>query len=310
MDRIDAMQAFVRVVETGSFTRAADTLGTSKTRVTQLVQQLETHLRVKLLHRTTRKVNATADGAAYYERVVHLLAELDDADTSLSTAASAPRGRLRVDVPTPLASLVLVPALPDFHARYPDIQLDLGVSDRKVDLIDQNVDCVLRGGELTVASLRARHVADLLLGVYAAPDYLARVGVPASPESLQDGQHMLIGYRSSRSGVPVAHTLRRGTEQRQVQGRHLLTVDDGNAYLAAGVAGLGVLWLPQYMARGALARGELVQLFDDWQIPPMPLYLAFPPSRHVSRKLRVFIDWVVELMARQAPEIRAAGARG
>ncbi len=305
MDRIDAMQAFVRVVETGSFTRAADTLGASKTRVTQLVQQLETHLRVKLLHRTTRKVNATADGAAYYERVVHLLAELDDADTSLSAASTAPRGRLRVDVPAPLACLVLVPALSEFHARYPDIQLDLGVSDRKVDLIDQNVDCVLRGGELTVASLRARHVADLLLGVYAAPDYLARVGMPASPDALQDGPLVLIGYRSARSGVPVAHTLRRGNEQRQVQGRHLLTVDDGNAYLAAGVAGLGVLWLPQYMARAPLARGELVRLFEDWQIPPMPLYVAFPPSRHVSRKLRVFIDWVVELMARQAPEIRA-----
>jgi DNA-binding transcriptional LysR family regulator len=304
MDRIDAMQAFARVVETGSFTRAADTLQTNKTRVTQLVQQLETHLRVKLLNRTTRKVNVTADGAAYYERVVRLLADLDDAETSLSAASAAPRGRLRVDVPAPLAALVLVPALPDFHARYPDIQLDLGVSDRRVDLIDENVDCVLRGGELTDTSLRARHVADLLLGVYAAPAYLARAGKPATPQELDDGQHVLIGYRGARTGAPLAHTLRRGDEHLQVRGRNVLTVDDGNAYLAAGVAGLGVLWLPQYMARAPQARGELVPLFEDWQLDPMPMYLAFPPSRHVSRKLRVFMDWVVELMARQAPEIQ------
>jgi DNA-binding transcriptional LysR family regulator len=307
MDRIDAMQAFARVVETGSFTRAADTLQTNKTRVTQLVQQLETHLRVKLLNRTTRKVNVTADGAAYYERVVRLLADLDDAETSLSATSAAPRGRLRVDVPAPLASLVLVPALPDFHARYPDIHLDLGVSDRKVDLIDENVDCVLRGGELTEPSLRARHVADLLLGIYAAPTYLARAGTPASPQALDDDQHAVISYRGARTGTPLAHTLRRGDDHLQVRGRAVLTVDDGNAYLAAGVAGLGVLWLPQYMARAPLARGELVPLFEDWQLEPMPLYLAFPPSRHVSRKLRVFIDWVVEVMARQGPEIQVPG---
>lgn len=304
MDRIDAMQAFARVVETGSFTKAADTLQASKTRVTQLVQQLETHLRVKLLHRTTRKVSVTADGAAYYERVVRLLADLDDAETSLSAASASPRGRLRVDVPAPLASLIVVPALPTFHARYPDIQLDLGASDRKVDLIDENVDCVVRGGEITESSLRARHVADLALGVYAAPAYLDRAGTPAHPRALEDSHHRIIGYRGSRTGAPLAYAMRRGDEQVRVQGRHVLSVDDGNAYLAAGVAGLGVLWLPHYMARMPLARGELVPLFDDWQLDAMPLYVAFPPSRHVSRKLRVFIDWIVELMAQHAPAIQ------
>ena len=304
MDRIDAMQAFVRVVETGSFTKAADTLQASKTRVTQLVQQLETHLRVKLLHRTTRKVNVTADGAAYYERVVRLLADLDDAETSLSAASDAPRGRLRVDVPAPLASLIVVPALPAFHARYPDIQLDLGVRDRKVDLIDENVDCVVRGGELTEPSLRARHVANLPLGVYAAPDYLARAGTPTHPQTLEDGNHRIIGYRGSRAGTPLAYAMQRGDEEVRMHGRHVLLVDDGNAYLAAGVAGMGVLWLPHYMARAPVARGELVPLFEDWLLDPMPLYVAFPPSRHVSRKLRVFIDWIVELMVHHAPAIQ------
>ena len=304
MDRIDAMQVFARVVETGSFTKAAETLQSSKTRVTQLVQQLEAHLRVKLLHRTTRKVNVTADGAAYYERVVRLLADLDDAETSLSAASASPRGRLRVDVPAPLASLVLVPALPDFNARYPDIQLDLGASDRKVDLIDENVDCVVRGGELTDLSLRARHVANLPLGVYAAPAYLARAGIPAHPLALEEAGHRIVSYRNSRTGSPLMSAMRRGDEEVRVQGRHVLSVDDGNAYLAAGVAGLGALWLPQYMARQPLAHGELVVLFEDWQLDPMPMYVAFPPSRHVSSKLRVFIDWIVELMAQHAPTIQ------
>ncbi len=137
MDRFDAMQAFARVVETGSFTKAAETLNISRTSVTQLVQQLEARLRVKLLNRTTRKVNVTADGAVYYERVLQLLADLDDAETSLSAALASPRGRLRVDVSSPFASRILIPALPQFHARYPDIELHLGVSDRVVDLIDE-----------------------------------------------------------------------------------------------------------------------------------------------------------------------------
>lgn len=305
MDRIDAMQAFVRVVETGSFTKAAETLQASKTRVTQLVQQLEAHLRVKLLHRTTRKVSVTADGAAYYERVVRVLADLDDAETSLSAASESPRGRLRVDVPAPLASLIVVPALPDFHARYPDLQLDLGASDRKVDLIDDHIDCVVRGGELTEPSLRARHVADLPLGVYAAPAYLAQAGIPVHPQELAGGNHCVVAYRGARTATPLVHTMHRGEEQLRVHGRHVLAVDDGNAYLAAGIAGLGVLWLPQYMARQPLARGELVALFEDWWLAPMPMYVAFPASRHVSRKLRVFIDWIVELMARHAPVIQA-----
>lgn len=301
MDRFDAMQAFARVVEVGSFTKAAETLHMSKTSVTQLVQQLEARLRVKLLNRTTRKVNVTADGAVYYERVVRLLADLDDAETSLSSASALPRGRLRVDVPSPLASLILVPALPAFHARYPDIQIDLGVSDRIVDLIGENVDCVVRGGELTDQSLMARRVGDLQLGVYAAPSYLERVGTPAHPRELEDSQHRIVGFLWARTGKALPYAMRREGESVQIQGRYVLSVDDGNAYIAAGLAGLGVLWLPDYMSKAHLARGELVPLFEDWRLDPMPIYVAFPPNRHISIKVRVFIDWVAELMAQHAP---------
>ncbi len=297
MDRFDAMQAFARVVEAGSFTKAAETLHMSKTTVTQLVQQLEARLRVKLLNRTTRKVNVTADGAAYYERVIKLLADMDDAETSLPGAAARPRGRLRIDVPSPFARHILVPALPDFHARYPDIQIDMGVSDRIVDIIDENVDCVVRGGELLDQSLMARKLADLPLGVFAAPAYLAREGTPEHPLELQDSHHRVVAFLWARTGKPLPYTLQNCTERLQIKGRHVLAVDDGNAYLAAGLAGMGVLWLPMYMADAHVARGELVQLFEGWQLESMPLYLAYPPNRHVSLKLRVFIDWVVELMA-------------
>ena len=301
MDRFDAMQAFARVVEARSFTKAAETLHMSKTTVTQLVQQLEARLRVKLLNRTTRKINVTADGAAYYERVVRLLADMDDAETSLSGASASPRGRLRVDVPSPLARLIVVPALPAFHALYPDRQLDMGVSDRMVDLIDENVDCVVRGGELTDQSLMARRVGDLQLGVYAAPSYLERAGRPSHPRELEDSHHRTVGYLWSRSGKPFPYAMHRDGERIEVQGRYVLSVDDGNAYLEAGLAGLGVLWLPDYMSRAPLARGELAPLFEDWRLDPMPLYVAYPPNRHVSIKLRVFIDWVAELVARHAP---------
>jgi len=303
MDRFDAMQAFVRVVEAGSFTKAAATLHMSKTTVTQLVQQLEARLRVKLLNRTTRKVNVTADGAAYYERAVRLLADMDDAETSLSSASSAPRGRLRVDVPAPFARMILMPALPAFHARYPDIQFDMGVSDRAVDLIGDNVDCVVRGGEMRDQSLVARHVGDLHIGAYATPDYLARAGTPTRPQDLEDTHHRIVGYLRSRTGKVPAYAMSRGEERIRVQGRYVIALDDGNAYLAAGLAGLGVLWLPAYMAKPHLAQGELISLFQDWQFDPMPMYIAHPPNRHVSAKLRVFMAWVIELLQEHAPLI-------
>lgn len=306
MDRLDGMRAFIRVVEAGSFTKAAATLGMNRTTVTQLVQQLEAHLRIKLLHRTTRRVNVTTDGAAYYERVVRLLAELDDIENSLPGASTAARGLLRVDVPSPFANIILVPALPAFHTRFPDIQLDLGASDRKVDLIGENVDCVVRGGEITDSSLVARHIGDLHLGVYAAPAYLTRAGTPAHPSQLRDSHHRIVRYRWEND---LPYAMVKDGERIMMGGRYVLSIDDGNAYLTAGLAGLGVLWLPEYMAREHAARGTLVQLFADWRIDPMPLYLAYSPNRYVSKQLRVFIDWIVELTGQHARPAPGAGER-
>ncbi|MEJ0846040.1 LysR family transcriptional regulator [Klebsiella pneumoniae] len=301
MDRFDAMRAFARVVEAGSFTKAAQTLHMSKTTVTQLIQQLESRLRVRLLHRTTRKLGVTPDGAVYYERVIRLLADMEDAENSLSSAAMTPRGRLRVDVPSPLARLILVPALPAFHARYPDIQIDMGVSDRVVDLIGDNVDCVLRGGQITDQSLIARHVGDLQIGVYVAPSYVERLGAPAHPRELQNTDHCIVGFLSSRTSKIDPLVLCSENERIEITGNYVLAVDDGNAYLEAGLVGLGVIALPNYMAAAHQAVGASIPLFTQWRISPMPLYLAFPPNRHVNAKLRVFIDWIVELMEQHVP---------
>lgn len=170
-----------------------------------------------------------------------------------------------------------------------------------VDLIDENVDCVVRGGDLGELSLAARHVGDLAIGLYAAPAYLARVGRPAHPRELEAAPHQIVGFLRSSTGRTLPCTLRRGEERVQVLGRYAIAMDDGNAYLAAGVACLGALWLPRYMAAPHLACGELAPLFEDWSIEPMPLYIAFPPNRHMGARLRVFIDWVVELMEIHAP---------
>jgi len=310
MDKFNAMRVFVRVVEAGSFIKAAETLHMNRTSVTQLVQQLEARLRLKLLNRTTRKVNVTADGAAYYERIVRLLSDLEDVEASLPNASTAPRGQLRVDVPSPLATMILVPALPQFYAKFPDIQFEMGVSDRRIDLIGENVDCVVRGGAITDQSLIARLVGELHLGVYAAPDYLERAGTPTHPEQLHESHHRIIRFRRYGSADGSPYTMHNGSESVTMHGLHVLAIDDGNAYLAAGLAGLGVLWLPDYMAKAHVEKGALVPLFGSWRIDPMPLYIAYAPNRYISQKLRVFIDWIVELMAEHAPIAEKRGAAG
>ncbi|UFH51521.1 LysR family transcriptional regulator [Pseudomonas sp. KNUC1026] len=310
MDRFDAMQAFARVVETGSFTQAANTLHLSKTTVTQLVQQLEARLRVRLLNRTTRKVNLTAEGARYYEQVVRLLGDLQAVEADLSSDAQRPAGRLRVDVPGPLARQVLLPALPAFLARYPGIELDMGVSDRHVDLIDESVDCVIRGGVLSDLGLVARPLPALAMGVWAAPGYLDRYGHPQHPSELDQPPHWRVGFRGARQGRALPVTLHQGEHSVSWQGRVRLTLDDGTACLAAGLAGAGVIVLPCYMVREAVEQGTLVPLFEGWSITPMPLHMAWRPNRHPSARLRVFIEWVEQVIQAIQPASQDSASPG
>jgi DNA-binding transcriptional LysR family regulator len=297
IDRIQAMQVFARVVETGSFTRAAETFDMPKGTVTKLVQQLEERLKVRLLHRTTRRVTVTADGAAYYERATRLLNDLDEMEASLSNAQASPSGRLRVDVGSSVARLVLVPALPEFFRRYPDIQLDLGVTDRPVDIIGDNVDVVLRGGELTEQSLVARRIANLQLVTVASPAYLRANGTATAPQQLEDGTHTTINYFSTRTGRPYPHVFERGGESLEIWGRQRLSLNEANAHLEAVLTGLGVSQVALFGAKPHLESGELVQVLADWTRPPIPLHVVYPPNRHLSAKVRAFVEWSAELFA-------------
>lgn len=296
MDRLQAMQVFVQVVDAGSFTRAADVLRLPKASVTTLVQGLEAHLRTKLLNRTTRRVSVTADGAAYYERCVRILAEVEETESALSRTRTAPHGRLRVDVPASFGRQLLVPSLPEFFERYPEIRLEVGCTDRPVDLYEEGVDCVVRGGEQSDSSLVARRVATYPFVACATPAYLERFGVPSHPRDLE--RHRCIRYFMPKTGRIVDWSFSRAGEQVTPSVDAFVALNDGEAYAAAALGGLGVALAPSFLVDDALADGRLLRLLEDWTTDPLPVYVMYPQNRHLSAKVRVFVDWVAELFAR------------
>ncbi|MEP7311955.1 MAG: LysR family transcriptional regulator [Pseudomonadota bacterium] len=295
MDKLRALSVFVRIVETGGMGRAADSLGLPKPAVTTLIQQLEASLGVRLLNRSTRKVSVTAEGAAYYERCVAILGELREADESVAAGASTPRGRLRVDVPTLIARSVLVPALPRFFARYPDIDLALASRERRADLIEEGIDCALWSGEIADVSYVARRVGFLYFATCAAPSYLAKHGRPATPQDL--AQHRCVNHFSPHTGGNVEWVYRRGGERFEARLPGHIALEDENSYVAAAEAGLGIAQIPAFIVKEALERGTLELLLGDWFPEPAPLHIVYPQHRHVSGKLRVFVDWVATLLA-------------
>lgn len=297
MDQFAAMRAFTRIVEAGSFSRAAELLHTPKPTVTKLIQTLEAHLATKLLNRTTRRITVTPDGAAYYERATRLLTELDELDSSMAVSQSRPRGRLRVDVSSSLAHLLIIPALPDFFDRFPDIQIDLGVSDRLTDLVGENVDCVLRAGPLEDTTLVARRVAEMHFVTCASPAYLARHGTPLHPSDLNEG-HLFVNYFKATSGRSLPFLFTKAGETFEPVGRYNLAVNEGVAYVTACVAGLGIIQVPAFMAAQQLASGAVLPILPDWNARTQQLYVVYAPNRHLSNKLRVFVDWIAALFAR------------
>jgi LysR family transcriptional regulator, regulator for bpeEF and oprC len=305
MDQIQAMRVFARVVESGSFTKAAESMTIPKGTATKVVQQLESRLKVRLLNRTTRRVTVTADGAAYYERASRLLNDLDELEATLAQQQANPSGRLRVDVGAATASLIIIPALPDFYRRYPDIQLDLGVGDRPVDLVSDNVDCVIRGGEVLEPSLVARRIANLPLITVATPAYLAQHGTPAHPTEPEE-RHTMINYFSPRTGRPYTNIFEKDGERIEFAGRYKVSVNESNANLAAVLAGLGVTQAARFAVTPYLASGKLVEVLPDWSHPPIPIYVVYPPNRHLSARVRAFVEWTAELFATTLAETQAA----
>jgi DNA-binding transcriptional LysR family regulator len=296
MDRFTAMTAFVRVVEAGSFTKAAETLDLPKARVTRLVQGLERELRVRLLERTTRSVTVTAEGAAYCERAVRVLAELADMESTAKDSVAKPSGLLRIDVATAIATTVLIPALPAFYRAYPDIRLEISLSNHYADLVADNVDCALRAGSVDAQDVVARRLAEFSMVTCAAPAYLAAAGTPNRPEDLQ-AQHQLLGLVSPRTGKPLPFRFLEGGRIVEVAPGERFGVDDTNAYLVAAVAGLGVIQAPAYMLQAALGSGLLVPVLAGWETPSLPIHVIYRPNRFLGAKLRVFMDWVAAVFA-------------
>ena len=302
MDQIQAMRVFSRVVETGSFTRAADSLALPKGTVTKQIQALEARVRVKLLNRTTRRVTVTPDGAAYYERASRLLTDLDDLDASMTNAQANPSGRLRIDVGSSVATLLLIPAIEGFQERYPDIQLDMGVSDRIVDLIADNVDCVIRVGEITDQSLVARRIGHLPFVNVAAPAYIRRHGTPMHPHDLEKS-HRVVNHFSGNARRMYPLEFNKDGEHIEPNAPYRLAVNESNSHTVAVLAGLGASQMVTFVAQPYLDAGELVQILPDWTREPLPIYVVYPPNRHLSAKVRAFVDWTAELFS-QHPQLQ------
>ncbi|KPF70581.1 hypothetical protein IP84_00160 [beta proteobacterium AAP99] len=294
MDRLHAMRLFARVVELQSFTRAAQSLNIAKANVSTALANLEAELGVRLLNRTTRHVSVTPDGAAYYERVVRILAEIEDTEASLRQATAAPRGKLRIDLPGILSRWIIIPALPDFMDRYPDLELQVGTSDRPVDLLEEGVDCVVRGGSQADSTLIARRIGELRFVRCASRGYLDRHGRPGTLEELS--RHRAVHYFSSRTGRIMEHDyVDDSGETHNIDMPKRFSVNDGDAYFAAGLAGMGILEAPTFMVQQRLATGELELVLPSYEPTPTPLFVMYPQSRHLSAKVRAFVEWVAEL---------------
>ena len=292
MDRIDALRAFVRVVDCESFTRAAETLRMPRSSVSTAIQGLESRLGTTLLQRTTRRVALTPDGAAFHERCLRLIGDYEEAET-LFRGASPARGRLRISVPGRIGRLVLAPALPDFLARHPDLELDIGVEDRPVDLVEGGFDCAVRVGGVGDESLVARPIGDLVLVNCASPAYLARHGTPRLAGDLSG--HTAIGYASPSSGRVAAWEYVEDGETRAIALPRQVTVNCAETYIACCLAGLGLVQVPAYDVRLHLERGELVEVMPDLRAEPMPLAFVYPHRSRLSRRLKTVMDWADEL---------------
>ncbi|WP_433768092.1 LysR family transcriptional regulator [Pseudomonas putida] len=293
MDQVKAMKVFVRIYERSSFTLAAQDLNLPRATLTHTLNQFEAWLGTRLLERSTRKVRPTLDGEAYYRRCVQLLAELEEAE--LAFRSVAPKGRLRVDLHGTLGRHFVIPALPQFMARYPDIELSISEADRLVDLIAEGVDCVLRAGTLSDSALIGKRVASLRQITCASPAYLRKYGEPKSLDDLKN--HRAVNYVSRTDGKVFPFEFMVDGEQRDVAIDSAVSVFGAEIYAASAIAGLGLIQCPHYRMETQIAQGLIKEILTDTPPPPMPVSVLYPHNRHMSPRVRVFVDWLGEVFA-------------
>lgn len=306
MSPFDQMQIFVRVAELASFTQAAEALGLPKASASIAVQQLETQLGTRLLHRTTRRVQLTQDGQACYERCKDVLADVDELQSMFQHADGASlRGRVRIDMSTGMARNVVVPRLPELLARHPGLELELSSTERRVDVVREGFDCVLRTGAVVDAALIARPLGMARLVNCVTPAYLRQYGTPQQLDDLAG--HRLVhfvntlGARASGFEAVVDGTL----VVTPMQGA--LTVNNAEAYMAGCLAGLGIIQVPRLGVVDLLARGELVEVLPHLPAPAMPLTLMYANRRNLPRRVRTVMDWLAQVVAEHLGQDAAAG---
>lgn len=299
MEFAPSLRVLQRVVEMGSFTRAADSLGLPKASVSTAIQQLEARIGTQLFHRTTRRVQITADGQAFYQRSRDVLDDMDELASMFQSDVGQLRGRLRVDMGSGVARQFVLPRLPEFLERHPGVELELSATDRLVDLVREGFDCVLRGGQPQDSTLVARTLGAMRVVNCASPAYLAKRGTPTTLDDL--GTHALVHYASTLGQRASGFEYFDGERYRLVPMGGAVTVNNVEAYQAAALAGLGIIQVPLMGVRSALSRGELVEVLPQLVAEPMPLTLLYAQRRHLPLRVRVFMDWLAALLA---PELQ------
>lgn len=292
---MDTLRAFLRVAELGSFTRAADTLGLPKASVSTAVQRLEASLGTQLLHRTTRRVQLTADGTAFYQRSRDLLDDMDELQGMFQRDYNQLRGRLRVDMSAGIARQFVIPALPAFLAQHPQLEIEISGTDRRVDLVREGFDCVVRVGTVEDTSLVGRPLGVLRIINVASAQYLAQRGVPQTLEDL--AQHDLVHYVSTLGQRSPGFEYHDGAQYHWLPMRGPVTVNNGNAYLATARAGLGIIQAPASPLQAYLDSGALVEVLAQMAPEPMPVTLLYAQRRHLPQRVRLFMDWIAQVMA-------------
>lgn len=288
------MQVFVRVAELNNFTRAAESLGLPKGSVSRLVQQLETRMATRLLHRSTRRVQLTQDGQVFYERCKELLANMDELETMFQSNPAMISGRLRVDMPLTMATHLVLPRLTEFLNRYPALEIELSSTDHRVDVVREGFDCVIRVGHLKDSGLIARPLGHLSVLNCASPGYLERYGTPDHPDQLS--QHAMVNYDHALGNRSNDFLYLDGKELKTVKSGGSVTVNSTETYAVACVAGLGIIQVPILGIGTYLTSGQLVSILPKFRAPPMPVSLVYPHRRHISRRVKIFMDWLSDIM--------------
>ncbi|WPS11063.1 LysR family transcriptional regulator (plasmid) [Klebsiella aerogenes] len=296
MDKLTAMQTFVTVIDTGSFTRAAVQLGIPKARVSQRISDLEKHLGVLLIQRTTRNLKLSKDGGEYYLKCQSVLKEIDDMENVIKLRNSTPDGELHIDSLFSIARWVLAPHLHEFHSLYPDVRVKLGSSDNIRNMLEEGIDCSIRGGLLADSNYIARHVCDVSLGLYASPNYIASSEIVSSPEKLT-GYKWISWFSSSRT--PFNWTLESNGRNINLRGSGIYLFDDPDVAISSCIEGEGVCPATPFAVARYVSDGLLIPLLPDWSFPPRPVHIIYRNRNNLPLKTRLFIEWFLNLINRK-----------